>query len=152
MPTAPTPHYVGSFTTPSIEHATVADAMHPGVLTCPEDATVTEIARIMAGHHIHSVVVMGITHEAGGEKLTWRLISDMDVLEAGIPDGAEPTAETLARHPATVVETTTPLHEAARLMIGSHLTHVLVVDPSNQHPVGVLSTLDVLGTLGWGEA
>jgi CBS domain-containing protein len=152
MSTASTPHYIGSFTTPSIEHATVADAMHPGVLTCSQDATVTEIARIMAGHHIHSVVVMGIAHESAGEKLMWRLITDVDVLEAGLPGGAEPTAETLARHPVTVVETTTPLHEAARLMIGSHLTHVLVVDSENQHPVGVLSTLDVLGTLGWGEA
>jgi CBS domain-containing protein len=147
-----TPHYVGSFTTPSIEHATVADAMHPGVLTCPQDATVTEIARIMAGHHIHSVVVMGIAHEAGGEKLMWRLITDVEVLEAGLPGGTEPTAEALARHPVVVVETTTPLQEAARLMIGAQLTHVLVVDPESQHPVGVLSTLDVLGTLGWGEA
>jgi CBS domain-containing protein len=44
--------YHGSYLMPSLEHATVADAMHPGILSCHADASLTDVARIMATHHV----------------------------------------------------------------------------------------------------
>jgi hypothetical protein len=51
--------YHGSYLMPRLEHATVSDAMHPGILSCETDATLTGVARLMATHHVHCVAVMG---------------------------------------------------------------------------------------------
>ena len=53
--------------------------------------------------------------------------------------------------PIIAVEPTMPLREAGELMIDHGASHVLVISPEGQRPVGVLSTLDVAGVLAWGE-
>jgi CBS domain-containing protein len=58
----------------------------------------------------------------------------------------------MADHPIISVEPDTPLLQAGRLMADNRASHVLVIDPASQHPVGVLSTLDVAGVVAWGEA
>jgi CBS domain-containing protein len=40
----------GSYLTPAFEHATVRDAMHPGILTCAPEAPLVDVARMMASH------------------------------------------------------------------------------------------------------
>ena len=35
----------------------VSEAMHPGIVTCPRDATLPAIAAIMTTHRVHAVVV-----------------------------------------------------------------------------------------------
>jgi CBS domain-containing protein len=148
--TTPQTTYHGSYLMPSLEHATVADAMHPGVMTCDPDATVTQVARMMASHHIHCLAVIGVSHEHR-ESLSWGIISDLDVLRAGV-DPSDQTAATMATHPVVTVDPTTPLLEAARLMLTHNAPHVLVIDGRKQRPVGILSTLDIAGVLAWGEA
>jgi CBS domain-containing protein len=134
----------GSYLMPSLDHATVADAMHPGVLTCDPEAPATEVARMMAGQHVHSVVVTGGALEYG-------IISALDLLRGGTTPGAEPTASDLAQEPIFTVEPSTPLRDAAQLMLTHAATHVLVMDSVRQRPVGMLSTLDIAGVLAWGE-
>jgi CBS domain-containing protein len=141
----------GSFLMPTLEHASVSDAMHPGVISCDPEATATELARIMSSQHVHCVVVVGIAHDQAGESLVWGLITDLDLLRAGLAGGAEETAQTIARHPTVTVEPSTPLREAAQLMASEGLSHVLVVDPRGQRPVGLLSSLDVAGVMAWAE-
>ncbi len=136
---------------PSLEHATVADAMHPGIMTCEPDALATDVARMMAGHHVHCIAVTGIARDHG-ERLVWGIISDLDLLRAGASTGAELTASEMAIEPVFTVEPSTPLREAAELMLTHSSTHVLVVDPTKQRPIGMLSTLDIAGILAWGEA
>ncbi len=143
------PH--GSYLMPSLEHATVADAMHPGIMTCEPDASATEVARMMAGHHIHCMAVMGI-ERGHGEKLAWGIISDLDLLRAGTAKGAELTAAEMALEPIFTVEPSTPLREAAELMVTHASTHALVIDTAKQRPLGMLSTLDIAGIIAWGEA
>jgi hypothetical protein len=71
----------GSYLTPCFEHATVADAMRTGVMSCPHDVPATTVARIMATHHIHSVVVEAAHSDpVHGERLKWGVVSDMDLL------------------------------------------------------------------------
>ena len=146
-----TPPIHGSYLMPSLPHATVADAMHPGILSCPPDAPLIEVARMMASHHVHSVAVMGVSH-VHGEKLVWGIISDLDLLRAGVRGGGDDTATTMALQPVVSVEPTTPLREAGELMLAHDLTHVVVVDPEVGRPVAILSTLDIAGVLAWGEA
>jgi CBS domain-containing protein len=148
--TTEVPPYHGSYLMPSLDHATVADAMHPGILSCEPDASLTSVARTMATHHVHSVAVIGVSHEEP-ECGVWAIVSDLDLLEAGIRGGGERTARAIASRPLITVEPTMPLREAAELMLSHGVTHVVVVEPGAQRPVGVLSTLDVAGVLAWGE-
>ncbi len=142
----------GSYLMPTLAHATVADAMHPGILSCPPDAPLTDVARMMASHHVHSVAVMGVSHDEPGEKLVWGIISDLDLLRAGVRSQGEETAGSMALQPIVSVEPTMPLRAAGELMLAHDLTHVVVVDPELGRPVAILSTLDVAGVLAWGEA
>lgn len=142
----------GSYLMPSLARATVADAMHPGIVSCPAEAGLTDVARLMATHHVHCVAVMAISHDEGTERFIWGLISDLDVLRAGIHLGPDSSARALALEPIVSVEPATPLREAGELMLKHGVSHVIVVDPDTQRPTGVLSTLDVAGVLAWGEA
>jgi CBS domain-containing protein len=143
----------GSYLMPRLDHATVADAMHPGILYCDPDTSLSEVARMMSSHHVHSIVVMGLVHEQPMESLAWGIISDLDLVHAGFSDGdADTTARALARLPLVTVEPSTPLREAGELMVSNAVSHLVVVQARSQRPIGVLSTLDVAGVLAWGEA
>ncbi len=141
----------GSFLMPTLDHATVTDAMHPGVLSCDADATATEIARLMAAHHVHCVAVPTMSSDAAAQQPSWGIIADVDLVRAGMRPGEEPTAQRLARQ-AVSVQPDTPLREAAELILNSGSSHALVVDPRSGRPTGVLSTLDIVGVLAWGES
>lgn len=122
--------------------ATAAGAMHAGIVTCAVDATVTEIAAAMAGARIHCVVVAGVAGAGGSERLTWGVLSDLDLMAALAGDDTA-TAASLAATSTVTIESGEPLTEAARIMAEEQVTHLVVVEPGTDRPVGVLSTLDV---------
>ncbi len=136
---------------PSLQRATVADAMHPGILSCEANASLTDVARLMSTHHVHCIAVMGISHDGPGERLVWGIISDLDVMRAGIRTGADHLAGALALEPIITVEPGVPLRQAGELMLSHGTSHVVVIDPEIQRPIGILSTLDVADVLAWGE-
>ena len=141
----------GSYLLPQFEHATVADAMHPGILSCDAEAPLTEVARMMSTHHVHCIVVTGTGEGDGDDSRVWGVISDFDVLRAGMRPGAPDTASDIAQQPVIKVETTAALRDAAELMLTKGSGHVVAVNPQTRRPVGVLSTLDIAGVLAWGE-
>ena len=51
---------------PSLRHARVPDAMRPGVITCPPDSSMRDVARMMVTNHIHAVVVRGVKDSGAG--------------------------------------------------------------------------------------
>ena len=67
----------GSYLIPAFQHARVADAMRPGVISCPPDSSMRDVARIMTSNHIHAVVVRGVAE--GG---AWGVVTDRDLLAA----------------------------------------------------------------------
>ncbi len=135
---------------PSLQHATVADACHPGVLSCDPDTRLTEAARLMATHHVHCLVVLA--NNSAGESYVWGIVSDVDLVRAGVRAGIEATAGSIASQPIISLKPAMPLHKGIELMLDNNVTHAVVVDPETQRPVGVLSTLDVAGVLAWGES
>ena len=143
------PH--GSYLMPSLEHATVSDAMHPGILACEPDASLSEVARMMATHHVHCVAVIGISHDDPPCGV-WSVISDHDLIRAGIRDGESPSAAAIAQHPLITVEPSMPLRAAGELMVTHRVSHLVVIDPATQRPMGILSTADIAGVLAWGVA
>jgi CBS domain-containing protein len=151
VPAIPTQLSHGSHLMPRLERATVSDAMHPGILRCEPDASLTDVARMMATHHVHCIVVMGVVHEQPMESLAWGIISDLDLLRAGIRSGVEQTARTLAAQPVVTVDPTTLLPEAGERMLAHKVSHLVVVQAGSQRPLGILSTLDIAAVLAWGE-
>ena len=138
----------GSYVTPSIEHATVKDAMRPEVLTCPPDAPLRDVARTMVTEHVHSVVVSG----GGTTDREWGIVSDMDLMRAAREDIDARTASWAAASEFLSVSPDESLERAVQVMVEHDVTHVIVVDPAAGRAVGVLSTLDVAGLLAWGKA
>jgi CBS domain-containing protein len=141
----------GSYLLPHVDQATVADAMHPGILSCDADAPLEDVARLMSSHHVHCVVVKGAADAPPGEPPVWKIISDLDLLRASMRRDAPDTAADLALQPVATVRTTDPLRDAAELMLATSTSHVVVVNPESKAAVGILSTLDIAGVLAWGE-
>ena len=138
----------GSYVTPSVEHAAVKDAMRPEVITCPPHAPLREVARTMASEHVHSVIVSG----PGTSDRDWGIVSDMDLMRAAREDIDERTASWAAASEFLSVAPDETLERAVQIMIEHDVTHLIVVDPASNKPLGVLSTLDVAGLLAWGRA
>jgi CBS domain-containing protein len=144
--------YQGSYLAPAFEHATVADAMHPGVLACDPGASLTEVARMMASYHVHCVAVLGIAAE-GGDRFVWGVVSDLDLVRAAQAGaGAEPSAGEIAATEPLIVRADEPLATAAQQMAEHDVHHLVVVGGKDPRPVGIVSSLDVAGVLAWGRA
>jgi CBS domain-containing protein len=140
----------GSYPMPSLEHARVADAMHPGIFSCEPDASLPEVARMMAAHHVHCIAVVGVSHQ-DPECGVWAIISDLDLVEASTRDGHQVTARELATEPLVGVEPQMPLRQAAELMLQKRTSHAVVIEPDTQRPIGILSTIDIAWVLAWTE-
>ncbi|MGA8354083.1 MAG: CBS domain-containing protein [Solirubrobacteraceae bacterium] len=152
MPNTTIQPYHGSYLMPSLEHATVADVMHPGIISCETDTTMTEMARIMATHHVHCVAIMHPAQGQSGAPYLWGIVSDLDLMRASISPSEEGTAGAVAQQPTISVKPTVPLRDAAEVMLRNKTSHVVVIHPETLRPIGVLSTLDIAGVVAWGEA
>jgi CBS domain-containing protein len=131
------------------ETATVADVMHPGVLSCAPNAPAVEVARIMAACHVHAVVVDGIAVDSlHGDRLAWSVVSDLDLARAAYSGVDRLTAAEIAATEVVTVDLGTSLVEAAQAMDEHATAHLFVV--VDGRPVGVVSTLDLAGALARG--
>jgi CBS domain-containing protein len=116
----------------------VAAAMTTGVISCPPDAPLKEVAEIMAERRVHAVYVFD--DEAG---TLWGLVSDLDLVAAARGDLERLTARDASVTPLVAVETHDSLDRAAQLLAENGVSHLAVIDPATRRPVGVLSTLDL---------
>ena len=118
--------------------ATVGDVMHPGVITCPPDATLRTVAGLLAAHRIHAVVVASADDEARA------VVTDRDVIHShsrGELDRV--TAQRAATEPTVTVRPDADLRHAAELMARFGTSHVVVTEGGGGPPVGILSSLDI---------
>jgi CBS domain-containing protein len=135
---------------PTLSNARVDDVMRPGIISCTPDTDLPTIAATMAEHRVHAVVVGGIEQLLDGrEHLSWGLVTALDLVGATLPGAAVPSAGALASTEIVTVGVDEPLERAAQLMTEHQLTHLLVV--SEGLPIGIVSTLDVVGRLGAGD-
>ena len=120
---------------------TVLNALQLDLIECPADADVRTIARAMAEHTVHCVVVRN--HESGA----WGIVSDLDLVAAAlVRDLDDQSAGGSAGTPVVMVTPDETLERAAQLMTEHGTTHLVVVD-AGRRPVGILSTLDVAAAL-----
>jgi CBS domain-containing protein len=129
----------------SLANTRVSDAMRHGVLTCQAETTLRVVAKMMAEHRIHSVVVTNID---GVSESAWGIVSDIDLLGSVPEDVDERTAGDVAGTELLTVAPDESLERAAQMMAEHEVTHVVVV--SGERPIGVLSSLDVAASLARG--
>jgi CBS domain-containing protein len=123
-----------------LEHLPVRDCMHAGVLTCSADTPLVEVAGIMTKHRVHAVAVIDDTRRLIA------VVSALDVVAAAIRDEHERVTARVAiagTEPLITISTDAPLDRAAKLMTKHRVHHLVVVNPADRHPVGILSTLDI---------
>jgi CBS domain-containing protein len=131
--------YVG----PAFEEARVFDAMRVGVVSCRPQTPLVDVARMMIGYGIHSVVVS----EMGRPDEPWGLVADLDLVTAvaeGLTDGL---ARDVASTELITIRDDEPLEHAAQMMSEHGLTHLIAVQPTTGRPVGVISALALVGAL-----
>jgi|SRR5688572_14025916 len=134
---------------PELVDVCVADAMHPGVLTCPSETPLRDVARMLASYNVHCIVVLGSEEEhEDGEERPWAVISDLDLVAATLAGGLdEHTAGGAAGSPVVLISGRETLGRAAHMMSEHQTSHLLVVEPDELRPVGIVSTLDVAAAL-----
>jgi CBS domain-containing protein len=137
---------IGTMTgSPNPSSIVVADAMRPGILTCPPQTPLREVARLMATRRVHCVLV-----KRAGAALpaTFAVLSDLDLARV-TGDGAldDVTAGDIAGSPLVTVSPDETLRHVASVMARHACTHVLVIGRGGDAPVGVLSTLDIAAAL-----
>lgn len=130
---------------PRIKELMVGDAMHPGVFTCEREDSLSEVAATMVRELVHCVVVESGSGEAAPP---WGIVSDLDLVAAAIfRDLDHQSAGGSAGTPVVTVSPKETLERAAQLMTEHNTAHLIVVDPKEQRPLGVLSTLDIAASL-----
>ena len=118
--------------------AAVSDVMTPGVISCAPATPLRTVARLMATHRVHAIVV-----DDGAD---WRIVSDLDLVgSAHAAD--ELTACSVAATPLVTVAADETLERAAQLMAENESAHLVVVEPAADTPLGVVSTLDIARAL-----
>lgn len=118
----------------------VGDWMHAGVVSCPTDASLPEVARIMSDHRVHCVAVADVEH--GRPWGTWHMVSDAALMEA-IASGEQMTAIQVAGPDAYTISAGESVHQAAMLMVEHGVSHLVVTHEVAGYPIGIISTLDV---------
>ena len=144
-----TPHTEQPMPVP-FETATVADAMSPGVISCPPETPLRIVARMMATFNVHSIFVFEHRDEDDEDAQLWGIVSDLDLVAAGRLDVDARTAGASAVTPIVAVRTDAPLAHAADMMAQHGIAHLAVVEPDSGRPIGVLSTLDIARSIAVG--
>jgi CBS domain-containing protein len=122
---------------------TVEHVMHPGVIDCPPQTPLREVAGLMADMKVHCVVVDGLHRGPhGGEQLVWGIVSDVDLMRATAAGGLEEEAGAAATTEIVTIDLGADVREAAQMMAEHECPHLLVTGPDGR-PRGVISSLDV---------
>jgi CBS domain-containing protein len=125
----------------------VGDVMAHPLITCAHDVPLHEVAELMAEHRVHSIVVLTAAEEGAPFHRRWALLSDLDLVAAAPWESEVTTAGSVAGSPSVVVGPRDSLAAAALSMAEHQTTHILVVEPGADEPVGILSALDLARAL-----
>ena len=136
-----------SYVGPALEDAKVHDAMRVGVITCRPETTLNDVARMMVGYDVHSVVVSDVDPERG----LWGIVTSLDLARAA-DDLSAVTAREAATTNLVTVRSNEPLQRAAEVMAEHGVTHLIVLQPDSDDPVGVVSARGVAGALAYGRS
>jgi CBS domain-containing protein len=125
----------------------VRDLMHEGLITCPPEAKLGEVAQLLLRNRIHAVVVVDRRGDPVG------VLSDSDLLAGEwLATDLESfemmrtlTADELMTTPVTSIEADAPASEAALRLRNEHLSRFVVAEDGQA--VGVIAVSDFVRAL-----
>jgi CBS domain-containing protein len=132
----------------SFEGARVRDAMRSPIRSCTPDLPLRAVAELMASQRIHALVVAE-PGAGGAEDRVRGVISGLDLVSAAAEGFGSRTAGDIATKGMIAVGADEPLIAAARLMRDEGANHLVAVEAGR--PAGVVSTLDMVRALAWGQ-
>lgn len=126
---------------------TVKDLMHQGLILCPSDASLGQVATLLTQHHVHALVVA----EAADKPLG--IISDFDLLagewlsvdRTSLDSMRQLTARDLMTSPIETVAADTSAEAAAKQMLEKQVHRMLVTEAGA--PIGVISVSDFVANI-----
>jgi CBS domain-containing protein len=136
-----------SYVGPAFQDAKVRDAMRVGVITCRPETKLTDVARMMVGYDVHSVVVADVDPHRG----LWGIVTSLDLARAA-DELDSLTARELATTNLITVRSNESLQRAAELMADHGVTHLIVLQPDSDDPVGVISARAVASAVAYGRS
>ena len=122
---------------------TVAEVMHWGIISCPLDMPIPEVARLMTQHGISAVPVIDETGALAG--IITR--SDLVVLRAFDDYWREMKAENVMVRQLATITPERSVAEASRILTDKKIHRLIVVelgDGRQAHPIGVISQTDIV--------
>ncbi len=131
---------------PAFKDAKVHDVMRVGVVTCRAETKLADVARMMVGYDVHSIVVAEV-----GEAKPWGIVTSLDL--AGAPDQLDSlTAGEVASTDLVTIKSDEPLEQAAKLMAEHGISHLVAVQPDVDRPAGMISSRDLAAALAYGRS
>ena len=136
-----------SYFGPAFEDAQVHNVMRVGVVTCRPQTKLADVARMMVGYDVHSIVVAEV-----GQATPWGIVTSLDL--AKVPDRlAELTAGDIASTELVTIKSNEPLERAAELMAKNNISHLIAVQPDQEdRPAGMISARDLTMALAYGRS
>lgn len=129
----------------------VGEVMHSGVIDCPPQTPIRDLAPIMAENKVHCVVVNGLARDAhNADQLVWGVITAFELMRAIATNQVDQEVGRLAASEVVTIGPHEPLHHAAQVMSEHECSHLIVVDPGTGRPTGVVSSIDIACGLAWG--
>lgn len=125
----------------------VKDLMHNGLITCPPDTSLGQVAALLTQHHVHALIVA----EPKGKPLG--IISDFDLLagewlsvdQESLNTMRRMTARDLMTFPIESIKVETSVEEAAKTMIEKQIHRMLVTE--NGNAVGIISISNFVASI-----
>jgi len=121
---------------------TINDLMHRGLITCPPDTSLGQVAAMLDKYHVHGLLVAKQADAPLG------ILSDFDLLagewlsvdEKSLETMRRLTARDLMTSPIETVEINSPVDETVKRMDEKDIHRLLVTE--NGRPVGIISISD----------
>lgn len=136
-----------SYIGPAFKDAKVHDAMRVGVVTCRPETKLANVARMMVGYDIHSVVVADVQGEAG----MWGIVTSLDLARRPEELGSLTAGEVASTDPVTIPSSDS-LTRAAEVMAEHGITHLIAVQPETGRPAGMISARGLAAALALGRS
>jgi len=116
----------------------VGDLARKPVVTCQQEASIQEVARLMTAHRVSSVVVVDGAGKAVG------IVTDWDLRERVVAvarDVREPVVAVMSA-PVVTVSASAPVYEALHAMIARNIHHLVVTE--GERPIGMVTSHDLI--------
>ena len=129
---------------PAFADAQVHDVMRVGVVTCRPQTKLADVARMMVGYDVHSIVV-----EEVAESQPWGIVTSLDLARA--PDKLDSlTAGDVASTDLVTIKSNESLEAAAKVMAEHGISHLIAVQPDMNLPAGMISARDLATAVAYG--